>query len=175
MIKGLVLGGLALIMAQGANAAVVTVSGNFSATDWVLYFGAPTAPIDPLFLDYSATFDTDLTYTADTSVLTKGPNNIPWDFTFSYSAVFGAIVLATDGDPGSCDNSENTFCAFVTNFATGVPYFVEQSPAGGGGWFADTINDANSRSVPEPSSWVTMITGLGLVGTALRRRTALTA
>lgn len=168
MMKTVFAGAVALLAAQSASAAVITVNGAFTATDWGVYFGSPSAPIDPLYLTYSATFDDALTYEADTSILTIISTNIPYAMTFSYGTVFSTIVLATVGASGSCTHSEESFCAFISDFATGTPSFVEQSPAGGGGWVAGTITGGGV--VPELASWAMMIAGFGLVGSALRRR-----
>jgi hypothetical protein len=169
--KSLLAAGLALAIAQSASAAVIVVNGNFTATDWDVYFGEPSAPIDPLSMSYTVTFDDALTYEADTTLLTILGSNNPYPVTFSYSPSFGVIVIATDGDVGGCSHPAETFCAFVSDFATGTPFFVEQSPAGGGGWVAGTIT-GGAPGIPEPTSWGLMIAGFGLAGTALRRRTA---
>ncbi|QMW23365.1 PEP-CTERM sorting domain-containing protein [Sandaracinobacteroides saxicola] len=168
MLKQMVVGACALLGAVSADAVVVTVNGAFTATDWSVYFGTPSAPIDPLFLTYSATFDTDLEYTDDATVLTIGSTNIPYAIRFSKGAGDGAVlVLATAGDPDSCTHFTSTFCAFVSDYMTGTPTFVEQSPADGGGWVAGTITGG---VVPEPATWAMMIAGFGLVGGAMRRR-----
>lgn len=165
--KKFLLAAAALVAAQGANAVVVTVNGSFTATDWSVYFGSPSAPIDPLFMDYSATFDDTVTYLADASILNIISTNVPYPVTFSFDPGIGVIIIATYGDTDSCTHLEESFCAFVDNFATGTPSFVEQSPAGGGGWVANTITGG---VVPEPASWALMIAGFGMVGGALRRR-----
>lgn len=172
MMKHWMAAGLVVAAAQAADAAVITVEGTFTATDWSVYFGTPSAPIDPLFLDYSATFDDELTYEDDASIVTVNATNIPYAFNFSYSPDGGTIILATDGNSGSCSHPASSFCAFIGDFATGVAYFVEQSPADGGGWVAGTIT---SGIVPEPASWAMLIAGFGLIGASLRRRHGLTA
>ena len=84
MIKQALIGGLALVAAQSATAAVITVNGDFSATSWEVYFGAPAARIDPLTLKYLVTFDNALFYEA-ASIITVISTNIPYAITFSWS------------------------------------------------------------------------------------------
>lgn len=171
MLKKLLIAGCSILAAQTADAAVVTVSGAFTATDWRVYFNTPVAPINPLYLSYTATFDTDLDYDSDTSVVTVDATNIPYDFSFSYAANESVFVLATYGSSGGCGHPAGSFCAFVGDFSSGVPYFVEQSPTTGGGWVAGTITGGlPTGGVPEPASWALMIAGFGLMGAALRRR-----
>lgn len=152
-----------LVGGTPANAAVVTVDGAFQATGWQVYFGTPSAPIDPLYLNYSVTFDDSLTYEANTSLLTINSTNIPYSMTFSYTN--GNIVLATDGSSGSCMHIPSSFCAFIPT-STGIATFVEQSPASGG-WYASTIT---AGAVPEPATWVMMLAGFGMLGFAMRAR-----
>ena len=152
--------------AQSATEAGITVNGDFSATSWEVYFGTPAAPIDPLTLKYSVTFDNALFYEA-ASIITVISTNIPYAITFSWSPDNAVMVLATAGTSNSCMHFVETFCAFVSDLATGTPNFVEQSPAGGGGWIAGRITGG---VIPEPASWALMIAGFGLTGSALRRR-----
>lgn len=159
----------ALIAAQTASAAIVTVSGAFTATNWSVYFGSPTAPIDPLYMSYSATFDDAITYEADASILTIFSTNVPYPVTFSAASGGGAIVIATAGNSGGCGHPASSFCAFVYDYMTGTPAFVEQSPASGGGWIANTITGG---AVPEPATWALLIAGFGMTGYAMRRHTA---
>lgn len=167
MIKKLIFGATALLMAQGSGAVVTTVNGSFTATNWSIYFGSPSAPIDPLFLNYTATFDTNLSYLSDSSVVTVHSSNIPYAFSFTFDAGDNIFILATNGSSRGCGHPPGSFCAFFADFTTGLPFFVEQSPASGGGWLAGTIAAAN---VPEPASWALLIAGFGLTGAVLRRR-----
>lgn len=165
--KRALLGALALAAAQAASAGVITVNGAFTATDWQVYFGSPAAPIDTLYLEYSATFDDALSYTADSSIVSVLNTNIPYGFDFSYGAGNGVFVLATNGSPVGCGHPQSSFCAFVYDFSTGVPAFVEQSPPGGGGWTAQTITAG--AVVPEPPTWALLI-AVGLAGAIVRRQ-----
>ena len=118
-------------------------------------------------MSYTATFDTSLNDEADTNVLSNIVANFPYPVTFSWDPGGMLMVIATVGSSGSCTHIPESFCAFVSDLSTGVPEFVEQSPAGGGGWFAGTITGG---VIPEPATWAMLIAGFGLVGAAARRR-----
>lgn len=170
--KKLLLGALALAAAQVASAAMVTVNGSFTATNWTVYFGSPSAPIDPLYLQYSVTFDDTIAYVDDASVLTVLDTNIPYDLAFSHGVGGSSFVLATVGSPSSCTHVPESFCAFVSDFSSGLPWFVEQSPAGDGGWRAQTITQGipEGGNVPEPPMWALMgVLGMA-AGLARRQR-----
>lgn len=122
MVKKFLLGALALAAAQVASASIITVNGAFTATDWQIYFGAPAGPIDPLHLAYSVTFDDALSYASDATVLTVLSTNVPYSFDFSYGAGNGAFVLATSGGVNGCGHPPASFCAFVSDFSTGIPF-----------------------------------------------------
>lgn len=158
---------LAMMASSAANAVVNTISGSFTATNWSVYFGSPSPFIDPLFLSYSVTFDDFLPYNNDASVLTILNTNIPYAINFSFEPN-GIMILATNGNSGSCTHTPNTFCAFINTATPNLPTFVEQSGQTGG-WIAGTITPGTG-AVPEPASWAMLITGFGLVGAAARRR-----
>lgn len=166
--KKLLLSCVGLAVAQVASAAITTVSGDFNATNWSLIFNStsPTAPIDPLHLKYSVTFDDALSYTKDSSVLSVISSNIPYSFDFSYDAGNSSFTLATFSSGSSCSNPSSSFCAFVT-VATGTPFFVQQTTSTGDFWIAQTIT-----AVPEPSTWAMLIAGVSIVGASVRRQRA---
>lgn len=155
----------ALISGQAANAGIVTVKGAFTATNWFVYQGSPTPPIDPLYMNYSATFEDGIVYNPDASILTIFNTNVPYPVVFSRPFAFGAIMISTDG----CRRSPGSFCALVSDFATGIPSFVWQAPPSGGSWAAGTIT---AGAVPEPATWALLIAGFGMTGYAMRRRAA---
>lgn len=175
MIRKSFLGALALAATQTTFAAVVTVNGAFTATDWHVTVGSPAAPIDTLFLQYSVTFDDALTYDSDASVLTVLSTNIPYTFDFSYAAGNPEFALATDGHPGGCQHTPSSFCAFVFTAGTGVPFYVAQRPPGPFGvWEARTISAGVPVAVPEPAAWA-LVAAAGIVGGVTRRRRAASA
>lgn len=176
--RSFLLAALALVAFEPAMAKTITVSGDFTASAWRQIFGLqPAAPIDPLSLAYSVTFDTTLTYNNTPNGLTLLTPDFPYSVSFSYTPGNDNFALATRAVTGGCIVSPNHFCAFVEDFSSGLPSTVFQGVEGGA-WSADSIID-NSRiiaPVPEPASWAMLITGFGLAGAVLRRRrTALAA
>lgn len=176
-------------MATGAQAGVVTADGSFSASGWSIYFNPPgwpdaarEAPIDPLFLDYSITFDDALTYEADGSVLQIRRTNIPYPISFSFAPDVGVLVLATRGFPWGCGHPFPSFCAFIPYgfevvsaslagpMSASLPVFVNQTTPNGTSWVANRV--VPGGVIPEPAAWALMIAGFGLVGVAARRRPA---
>ena len=163
------LAGAALLMAQAASATILTVNGNFTATNWTPdpNSSPSSPPTDPLTLSYKLTFDNTLTYFANTTALTILGGNNPYPLTFSYEAGEGTFVLATDSFPYGCRHFAASLCMFVNNFATGTPYVVYEAPAVGGGlWEANTI----TAGVPEAATWAMLIAGFGMTGAAMRKR-----
>ena len=167
--RKLLLASAALLMAQVASAQLTTISGSFTATNWAVQFGTPSAPINPVFLDYSVTFDLFTFYLQDSAPLTILSTNVPYDIKFSYDSGSSAFILATNGNGGGCSIAGDSFCAIFASQGNGVPIYVGQG-AGAGGWFANRITNLNA--VPEPASWAMLIAGFGLTGAVARRRRA---
>jgi hypothetical protein len=163
----LLLAGAAMLAVSGANAGTITVTGSFTATNWQLSSGVPGTPIDPLFLDYSVTFDPAVNYGNSSGQLTIISTNIPYQIRFSHPANFNLFILATSGAPFGCGSPDNSFCAFIQNYQTGVPSNVFQAGVGSV-WSAGTIT-SGIPAVPEPGSWAMFIGGFGVIGAAARR------
>jgi hypothetical protein len=191
MFRTLIAASVFALAAQSAQAAVITISGSFTATNWVGVGGPPVgaspAPvIDPLYLSYSVTFDDAMDYLNDTSVLTIFTTNSPYPISFTYNSLgflvppsaggppgarFPGFALASVGHPDfACLLGPGTLCAIITDFTTGrpAPFDMVQLPvdnqifANGG---------VQAGIVPEPSTWMLMILGFGLIAQQLRRRT----
>ena len=64
----------------------------------------------------------------------------------------------------------NNFASF-SGFAGNFDRLVFDAVNGGGGFSLDNVT-LNGAAVPEPASWAMMIGGFGLLGAAMRRRTA---
>lgn len=180
---------VASLVAGGAHAAVVTLNGSFSASGWSISFNPPGWPdeeredsIDPLFLDFSVTFDDALTDEADGSVLEITSTNIPYPIFFSSAPDVGGLVLAMSSFPWVCGHPVPSFCAFIPYgvevvsasrsgpMSANLPDFVQQTTPDGTGWVANPV--VPGGVIPEPAASALMIAGSGLVGVAARRRPA---
>jgi hypothetical protein len=172
LMRAVLMAGLLSALAWSASAQVVTVSGSFTASNWQVQYGTPTAPIDPLFLDYSVTFDLYTDYVDVAAPLTITSTNIPYPIKFSRYIGYSWFVLATNGDGGACSLLGGSFCAVVSlptsRLRPGRPSFVGQGAGPYGGWSARRISTPNG--VPEPASWAMLIAGFGLTGAVARRR-----
>lgn len=147
--------------------------------------GNPNAPQVRSFIDDRVTIDlaTGLTLDATSDVFTN-PDNIAFD-------AFGDIWIVEDNEPGdiwkatwgargqaasiarfaslSTLGAEPTGLYFdVTN--PNVAYVNVQHPSDG----IDRLIEFAPTAVPEPASWAMMIGGMGVIGTAMRRRRRVT-
>jgi hypothetical protein len=82
--------------------------------------------------------------------------------TFDFTATARQNDLITDLKPLSAFNTK-TFSMGLLNYDTNLFVHVEGSVAQ-----AELVNSAINSSVPEPSIWMTMILGFGIVGAGLR-------
>nr|WP_295663549.1 PEPxxWA-CTERM sorting domain-containing protein [Polymorphobacter sp.] len=90
---------------------------------------------------------------------------------FNLVASIGALGSTYFGNPNNGGDATEPF-AFV-NFSSTKDITSIQFHQSGGGFEFDNVTLAGA--VPEPASWALMLGGFGLVGSALRRRTATVA
>ncbi|MCC7194117.1 MAG: PEP-CTERM sorting domain-containing protein [Gemmatimonadaceae bacterium] len=116
-----------------------------------------------------------LTYYVATGM--TNPTTVSNAASFSYQS---GVVTAAEGDTVFARSAGGYYAAIVlTNFEMLVP----EVPAPGGTfnylstltgtWYFDSSQTGDfTAAVPEPSTWLTMLAGLALVGAGLRRKTA---
>lgn len=168
----LLLGGALVAMAPAAQAALITQSFAFTASNYTLSFGdGSVAPIDPAGFVFTVTFDNSQTYEMETAGLTFA-SNVPYAATFAYNPVNDTLVLATFANSSFCSNPANSFCNLIGNFSTDPSVILaQQSTSTGGYWVAHTITPgADLGGVPEPGVWAMLLVGFGALGATLRRR-----
>jgi hypothetical protein len=164
---------LALASASASNAAIISETFDLTGTDFTVYFGDGSVPpaVDPVYLNFSATFDNSASFDAQVAGFTVNSFNLPYALTMSYNVFFDILTIATVGSASSCSHPAFSFCAFISNVSTAPNLiFLEQSPSAGG-WIAQTrVLTVGAPAVPEPASWAMMIGGMAVVGAAMRRR-----
>lgn len=108
----------------------------------------------------------------------------PADFAGAFDTAFDTTLVSVDLGPGVGLAYGKTYSiAFLNSDGLGLPGYVggalfqQNAPDGGGNFYPDTLGfrldgdmAAISGGVPEPSTWLLMITGFGLAGAMLRRR-----
>lgn len=171
----LLLGGAVLATAPAAQAALITQSFAFTASNYTRSFGdGSVAPVDPAGFIFTVTFDNSQTYEMETAGLTFA-SNVPYAATFAYNPASDILVLATFASSSSCSNPANSFCNFIGSFSTSPNVILaQQSTSTGGYWVAQTITPgADLGGVPEPDAWAMLLLGFGALGATLRRRAKL--
>jgi hypothetical protein len=177
--------GLALVAAT-AQAAIVTRTFEFTATNFTS-FGGPVAPIETLSGSITLTYDPDVTY-APSAATTEGlvvnylniANDTPVGF---YSLPFGSFGFgAVGGAVNGTNSGTNDFHFGMFRSWTDTPIVsdVYYTRAGFNTvWFAQsasvTVYDGPAATAPEPGAWALMIMGFGAAGATLRRRRSLAA
>ena len=178
IMKSLLAASIALLASSAASAAVVTVTGNFSAINWQPFIGTPGPLVDPLTLNFSLTFDTSADINSSTQGFTIYSTSVPVPLEYSWRAALGYLNIGTITDPASCGFGVQDFCFAYNNIVDGIPDSVTQSSGDRTLAFAATIIDNGPAgplgpgAVPEPASWAMLIAGFGLVGAMARRRRA---
>ena len=156
----------ALMTAAGAHAADITLTYDITASDFGGGVALP-APVDPVILDFSVTFDPSVVTGPTTVGLDVRSFNLPDSLEFTY-APGDVLTVATHPVFNGCDSPALSLCAFIDPFSTRGALFVQQSTSDGSSYVAKSITF--STGVPEAATWSMMILGLGLAGAMLRRR-----
>jgi len=148
------------------NGAIVTPEATFTSSTGEFYVGAAGLDheICPLTSAFNCEASVDVAFTSAVDNLT-----------FDTSGYDGTSTLFVSGIASSG--------AFSTSFSNGGAYTYAVSLSGysgitslslstddGAGIAYDHFTFDGSGAVPEPATWAMMITGFGLVGGAMRRR-----
>lgn len=167
----LALGAAAALLVSAAQATPISLEFDITGSNFALQFGpASPAPLDPLTIDFSITFDNATDVASTTAGLTINSFNLPYLASYAYNAAVDTLIVATNPEIFGCVNTASTFCLFIGAFSTAPNvYLVEQSTASGGFWVAQAVESTSGpTAIPEPG--VLALIGLGLSGLALVRR-----
>lgn len=169
------LGVAVLGLSTAAQATIINRTFDIVASRFTQYFGSdPTAPTDPVFLNFTLVFDNSTDISTTTSGLTINSFNLPYTAAFQYFTGSDAIALATSlVDPATCSLEPGKFCAFIHDATSASPTLVlfDNSLPTNNVWRAESLflTYTDAPGVPEPAIWALMLIGFGGLGTRLRR------
>ena len=155
-----------------ASATVIIQTYDITGSNFQLLYGSnAVAPIDPIFLNLTLSFDNSVDFSGTTNGMTINSTNIPYALQFAYSATYDFLTIATQAGVGSCNNPANSFCAFISGASGLSPSasLVQQSTSAGG-YYTAVTQSVTVSGVPEPGTWAMMLLGFGAMGVAMRRR-----
>lgn len=166
---------LGAMAATSAEAAPLVRNFVVTGAQFAYLSGDATAPADPVTLDVTLTFDTAADYGGSTQGLVVNGFSLPFAVTFGYNHATDVLIFGSSTAVNSCDDlAPNSFCAYLLGAGSASPvlFGMTQDTPTGGYWSATSLSASfrDLPAVPETSTWAMLITGLGFVGTALRRR-----
>lgn len=127
------------------------------------FYGSAEASVIISGLNSGKTYYLSFDYYGDNQ-----PFGSAWTFGYRIDSNPIQFIAGIDHGPGAFPGLSETY-AFVASGPTAVLWFKEFLSANGASPIIDNVL-ISDEAVPEPASWAMMIAGLGLAGTALRRR-----
>ncbi len=190
--NGLVVAAVATVVlgvAGQASAAATAYTFSFNATGFLSAFGQPV-PVDPVIGSATVTFDPTLTYDGATAGIVLNSINITLDSTalaFDYSPTATTFSDSAGGAAGELIfggaetgagliqivPSTNDFYIHIDNAVT-TPLMEQfgytQTASGSSSYFYTPVAEPIivTTGVPEPAAWSLMLTGVAILGAALR-------
>jgi hypothetical protein len=184
-------GGVAMVGTEAANAALVHDLVTFTASNFETDVGSSPAPVDPVTGSFTISFDPTLSYTDETAgiTLTPGSLNIALGSTlsFSYNASTSMLPATTLVVGGISDGAQQVqfnpstddFWLFINDFVV-TPSFDQvgysQTAVSSDNLFDSisgsvTVTPFTPGGVPEPSTWAMMLVGFAGIGFLGYRKT----
>lgn len=160
-------GALALACSSNANAALVVFVNGDSAGTFRNFDVKCTPTAGPCSFSDTATFVTPKDFTTlsatISSILSGGNLATNIDFT---SVMINGVEFAI----GSTGTTEFRYLSDLLLGPGKLNTLTISGTTGGDASYGGTLTFAGAAGVPEPSTWLMMIMGVGIAGAALRRR-----
>jgi hypothetical protein len=161
-------GALALAFSTNANAALVVITSGDSAGTFRNFDVTCTPDSGPCAFSDTATFVTPHDFTSlsatISSILNSGNLATNIDFT---SVMINGVEFAV----GSTGSTEFRFLSDLLLGPGKQNTLTVSGTTGGDASYSGTLSFAGvAGAIPEPSTWLMMIMGIGFAGMALRRR-----
>lgn len=161
------------VAAAPASASLITRTFDIEASN----FAPAGAPVDPVSLIFSATFDPTMDTAATISGLSVQSFNLPYSSEFEYNAADDILTIGTSvgsdtQTPEYYNVIPNSYGSFIGGASTANPFSfgLGYEVADGTYYSAAQYSVSSSASaVPETATWAMMIIGIGAIGGMMRR------
>lgn len=160
-------GALALACGSSASAALVVLAGSDAAGTFRNTSVTCTPAPAPCSFSDSTTFVTPNNYTTLSATISSilGGTNLTTNIDFT-SVMINGVEFAI----GSTGSVEFRYLSDLLLGPGKLNTLVVTGNSGGDASYSGTLSFSGAAGVPEPSTWLMMIMGVGIVGFALRRR-----